>query len=126
MQASRQALAIAAGPPAALWSVSADGKVQRSTDGGKTLAPVHVARGVRFRAIAAVGNNVWTGGSGGNLFHSIDGGLTWTQVGIAFEGNSVNETIVGIQFPDVQHLSVTTSSGSRWVSADGGQHWQKP
>lgn len=126
MQASRQALAMTARSPAVLWSVSADGKVQRSTDGGKTYGSIHVARGVKFRAIAAIGNNVWAGGTGGYLFHSADGGLTWTQVSIPIEGSTVTEAIVGIQFPDAQHLTITTSSGSPWVSADGGQHWQKP
>jgi len=112
-----------AGQPAAHWSLSSDGKVQR---GGKTLEQVHVARGIKFRAIAAFASDVWAGGDHGALFHSADGGATWTRTSINFEGNIVTETIDSIQLRGTQHLTITTASGSEWVSEDGGQHWQKP
>ncbi|MGA3327172.1 MAG: YCF48-related protein [Terriglobia bacterium] len=113
-----------AGPPAALWSVASDGQVQRSTDGGKSFEQIPVAKGIKFHSIAALGNDVWTGGARGALFHSVDGGATWTRVALNFGGKS--ETITGIQLHDPQHLTLTTASGSQWVSEDGGQHWQKP
>ena len=125
LQAPPKIIEIAAAPPAAVWNVSPEGKVQRSTDAGKSWEPVRVADGIKFRAIAALGNNIWTGGSGGALYHSIDGGATWARVDINFEGNAVTETITGIQSSDPQHLTITTASGSQWVSEDGGQHWQK-
>ena len=62
---------------------------------------------------------------GGALFHSVDGGATWSRAGINLDGNTVTETITGIQLRDPQHLTVTTASGSQWVSEDGGQTWQK-
>jgi hypothetical protein len=127
MQASRKDIGFAASPPAALWSVSSDGQVQRSTDGGKTFEQIPVAHDIKFRAIAALGNDVWTGGAGGALYHSVDGGATWTRVALSFGGITVTETLAGIQLHDPQHLTVTTSSGSQWVSEDGGQNWrQKP
>jgi hypothetical protein len=125
MAASRQELKLVAGPPVTLWSVSSDGKVQRSTNSGKTFEPVPIATGARFQAIAVSGNQVWAGGEGGALFHSTDAGATWTRITISFGGNSVTETIATIQLHDPQHLSVTTASGSDWISEDGGQHWQK-
>jgi photosystem II stability/assembly factor-like uncharacterized protein len=114
------------GPPSALWSVNSDGRVQRSTDGGKTFEQIKVAHGIKFRAIAALGNEVWAGGAHGALFHSADGGATWNRTGINFEGNTITETITGIQLHDPQHLTVTTASGSQWFSEDGGQHWRQP
>jgi hypothetical protein len=127
LQASRKDMGFAASPPAALWSVASDGNVQRSTDGGKTFEQIHVAHDIKFRAIAALGNDVWTGGAGGALYHSLDGGATWTRVVLNFGGNSVTETLAGIQLHDPQHLTVTTASGSQWASEDGGQNWrQKP
>ena len=124
-QSLRKGSEIGAAPPAAVWNVSADGRVQRSTDDGKAWEQIRVADGIKFRAIAALGNNIWTGGSGGALYHSVDGGATWVRTDINFEGTAVTETITGIQSSDPQHLTVTTASGSQWVSEDGGQHWQK-
>ncbi len=125
VQAFRKKIELGTGPPASLWSLSTDGKVQRSTDGGKTFEPIPVANGVRFRAIAVLGNEVWTGGAGGALFHSADGGATWKQTDLNDGGTAVTETITGIQMPDPQHLTVTTASGAQWVSEDGGQHWRR-
>jgi len=124
MQASRKDKEFGAALPATLWTVSSNGKVQHSTDGGKTFEQVLVAHGIMFRATAAVGNDVWAGGTGGALFHSTDGGISWNRSGINVEGSAVTETITGIQMRDPQHLTVTTSSGAQWVSEDGGQHWR--
>jgi len=121
----RTAAAIGAGQPSALWSVTPDGKVQRSLDGGKTFQQISVAPGVRFWVATALGNDVWAGGAGGALYHSANGGATWNRVSISFEGNGLSDTITSIQLRDPQHLTVTTASGSSWVSQDGGQHWQK-
>jgi hypothetical protein len=125
LRASRKEIESGAGQPSALWSVSSNGKVQRSTDGGKTFEQIQIAHGIKFRAIAAFGNDVWTGGAGGVLFHSTDGGATWSRTRIHFEGNTITETIAGIQLRDPQHLTITTTSGSQWVSEDSGQSWQK-
>ena len=124
MPAPRKDLDTTAGPPPTLWSVSSNGRVQRSKDGGKTFEQIHIAHGVKFRAIAALGNDVWAGGTGGALFHSVDGGATWTRAGVNFEGNAVTETITDIQLHGSQHLATTTASGSQWISEDSGQHWQ--
>ncbi len=124
-RAVQKALRSGTVPPAALWNVSADGKLQRSADSGNAWQPVQVADGVTFRAVAALGNNIWVGGSDGALFRSTDAGATWARANINFEGNTVTETITGIQSSDPQHLTVTTASGAQWSSEDGGQSWQK-
>ncbi len=112
-------------PPAPVWSISSDGRVQRSDDGAKTFHSFEVAHGIKFQAVAARGNEVWAGGSGGALYHSTDSGATWTQFPINSEGNTITEAITAIQIPDPQHLIIITASGTGWVSPDGGQHWQK-
>ena len=112
------------GPPAALWNISASGKVQRSEDGAKSWEEVQVDDAVTFRVITASGGEVWAGGSGGALYHSSDGGVNWQRVNLESGGSSVTQTIVGIQVRDPQHLTVTTASGEQWVTEDGGQHWR--
>ena len=58
-------------------------------------------------------------------FRSADAGATWARANISFEGNTVTETITGIQSSNPQHLTVTTTSGMQWSTEDGGQSWQK-
>jgi photosystem II stability/assembly factor-like uncharacterized protein len=113
------------GGTAALWTISPSGKVQRSSDGGKTWEDVHVDDSVTYRVITASGADVWAGGSGGALHHSSDGGVTWKRVNLSSGGNSVTEPIVGIRLRDLQHLTVTTASGEQWGTEDGGQSWQR-
>jgi photosystem II stability/assembly factor-like uncharacterized protein len=124
-QAFHKKVDLGSGPRVALWIVSSDGSVQRTTDGGKTFEQIPVANGIKFRAIAALGNDVWTGGAGGALFHSADGGATWKQTDFSYGGTAVTETITAIQLFDRQRLTVTTASGTQWASEDGGLHWQK-
>jgi photosystem II stability/assembly factor-like uncharacterized protein len=75
--------------------------------------------------VAALGNQVWTGGAGGALFHSLDGGATWSRVNVAVDGNAVTDTITGIQLHNPWHLTLTTASHAQLESADSGQHWQR-
>jgi len=125
--AFRAELAGAVARPAALWTISPDGKLQRSDDRGKTWEEVPIDDKVTFRAIQALGRDVWAGGSGGALYHSDDGGATWTRVALTSGGRPTMEIIVSIiaSSPDLQHLTVTTAAGERWTTADSGRHWQK-
>ncbi len=125
MAATRKNVEVKAAPLAAYWNVSPDGQVERSTDSGKTFNLVPIAGGIKFMAIAAVGNDVWAGGAGGALYHSSSAGATWNWVGINFAGKAVTEMVTGIQVLDPQHLTVTTASGAQWVSEDGGGSWRK-
>jgi hypothetical protein len=110
---------------AALWTVSSDGQVQRSTEAGKTTELVQVAHGVRFITVAALGNEVWAGGTNGALYHSVDGGATWNRVSINVDGIIITESLAVIQLAAPQRVIVTTASGSQWASDDDGVHWQK-
>ena len=124
--ALRAELASAVARAAALWTISPDGKLQRSDDGGGTWEEVPVDDKVTFRATLALGRDVWAGGSGGVLYHSNDAGANWTRVKLISDGSPVTETIVSIiaSSPDLQHLTVKTSRGEKWTTEDGGQHWK--
>jgi len=110
---------------AARWTISLAGKVQRSFDQGKTWQNVAVGNGAKFRAVSALGFEIWAGGDKGLLYHSSDGGVIWSKVKPTFEGSNLTSDVVGIEFTDAQHGKVTTENGEVWMTSDGGLNWQK-
>ncbi len=80
-------------------------------------------RTVTFRAVSANGPDVWAGGSA--LYHSMDSGSHWNRVVPASAGAIITGEIVSLEFPDVQHGKVSTSTAEVWTTSDSGQTWQK-
>ncbi|HEV2425338.1 MAG TPA: YCF48-related protein [Terriglobia bacterium] len=122
--------------PAVRWETKVDtagapvdqGAVERSVDGGRTWQCVQVADGVTFRAVFALGRNVWAGGTAGAFYHSSDGGEHWSSIPLAATATAVGTSvgdIVSLQFADATHGVVSTSTGVTWTTSDGGQTWQQ-
>ena len=107
------------------WTLSADGTLQRSFDSGRTWETIPVAGQSNFRALAADGLEIWVGGTKGALYHSSDAGQNWTQVQPAANGEVLTDDIIGVEFTDRLHGTVTTSGQQKWITADAGQSWQK-
>jgi hypothetical protein len=82
---------------------------------------------VVFRAlfVSSSAAEVWAGGSGGVLYHTLDGGNRWTRVVPTASGIVLTGNITGIQFSDPQNGTVTTSNAEVWTTLDDGQTWQK-
>jgi hypothetical protein len=80
---------------------------------------------VAFRAVAVNGADVWAGGSGGSLYHSLDAGDHWTRVVPFASGSALTGDVVSLQFPDAQHGTVTTSTSEVWTTGNNGASWQK-
>jgi len=78
-----------------------------------------------LRAVAANGPEVWVGYSKGLLLHSVDVGDHWTYVLPIAGGVNLTGDIVALEFADIQHGKVTTSTGEVWITTDDGQTWQK-
>jgi hypothetical protein len=85
----------------------------------KVVAPI------LFRAVSANGMDVWAGGSGGMLYHSIDSGSHWVRVVPFGAGAFLTGDIVSVTFTDPQHGQVMTSAPETWVTGDAGKNWQK-
>ncbi len=107
------------------WTLSADGTLQRSFDSGRTWETIPVVGQSSFRALAADGLEIWVGGPKGALYHSSDAGQDWTQVQPAANGEVLTGDIIGVEFTDRLHGTVSTSGQQKWVTADAGQSWQK-
>ena len=119
--------------PTVLWSINASpategkarGVVERSLDSGKTWEVAPLSTDVSFRATASAGSNVWAGGTSGALFHSPDGGDHWERITVADEDTTLTGTIVNIDARDANLIKITTATGEKWFSLDGGRHWKR-
>jgi Photosynthesis system II assembly factor YCF48 len=109
---------------ASRWTVSVNGEVQRSIDSGKTWQTIPVANNVKFHALAANDADIWVGGSAGGLYHSTDDGRHWTQITPSVDGKPLTADIIGLEFIDAQHGSLTTDAHDIWTTSDGGGTWQ--
>jgi len=137
------------------WTITSAGGLARSFDQGKTWQDVDVnaapaagfvsvemakanpakedykkalkaaAAPVIFRAVAALGTEVWAGGSNGALYHSVDAGGHWAPVVPSSAGLPLSGDILVLDFADAQHGRVTTSTSEVWITSDGGLTWQK-
>ena len=107
------------------WTVSSEGALQRSFDGGATWETVPVEKNVIFRAVSVVGDSVWAGGARGFLYHSSDAGRLWTRIQLSANGSSLTDDIARIDFTDLQHGQLATTTGETWLTTDAGRTWQK-
>ncbi|MBV8051202.1 MAG: zf-HC2 domain-containing protein [Acidobacteriaceae bacterium] len=107
------------------WTLTSDGTLQRSLDGGISWESVTVAPQSRLRALAANGFDIWVGGSNGALYHSFDAGHRWIQVRPVVNGQVLDADVIGVEFLDPRHGSISTSTLETWTTEDAGQHWQK-
>lgn len=125
---SAVAMSKAAYPSAILsprWTLTSDGMLQRSLDSGATWETISVPDQPSLRALAANGLDIWVGGGSGALYHSSDAGQNWMQVRPVANGELLRADIIGVEFIDLQHGTLTTSAKETWITADAGQTWQK-
>jgi hypothetical protein len=91
----------------------------------KASASKQAAVPIAFRAVTAIETHVWAGGANGVLYHSSDSGSHWTRVMPSSAGVPLISDIVTLDFPDLKHGRITTSTGEVWLTSDAGQTWQK-
>lgn len=97
---------------------SADKDIRKKVAAAPAVAPV-------FRAVAASGADIWAGGSGAALFHSLDAGNHWAQITPAAGGVALTGDVLALEFVDAAHGKVTTSTSETWLTSDDGLTWQK-
>jgi hypothetical protein len=105
------------------WRLSADGLPERSFTSGQ-WEKVQVDHAKGFRALAALGMEVWVGGPSGMLYHSEDMGLNWTRLIPVTGSSTLSGDIIAIAFADHAHGKLTTAAGRTWVTSDAGRTWE--
>jgi hypothetical protein len=92
----------------------------------KSAAPAPPPAPTIFRAVSVSSNaaEVWAGGSGGALYHTLDGNR-WVRVVPSDAGMVLTGDVIGIQFSDSSNGIVTTSNAEVWTTPDAGQTWHK-
>jgi photosystem II stability/assembly factor-like uncharacterized protein len=108
---------------AASLQVSAQTSRSKAKDAGKATKRDTAA--LSFRAVSAAGTEVWAGGSAGALYHSQDAGIHWTRIFPAAGSTGLTGDILTLEFADLQHGKLSTSTSEVWITADAGQTWQK-
>ena len=112
------------------WVITG-GVLQRSPDNGQSWQDA-LRADHPLLCYASQGENVWAGGQAGTLFHSANGGVTWSQVQPAVKAQQLSSDITHIDVRgavrDVRspaEIVLSTSNSEIWSSEDGGQTWKK-
>jgi hypothetical protein len=113
-----QADSTAAAQPGA----SAEGKKQVGLKAKQSAVVPTIFRAVSVSSNAA---EVWAGGSGGTLYHTLDAGNSWARVLPSAAGLALTGDILSIKFSDPRTGTVTTSTAEVWITPDNGQTWHK-
>jgi photosystem II stability/assembly factor-like uncharacterized protein len=120
-----------------VWTIT-EGVLQRSLDSGQSWQDALRPKNPLL-CYAPYGKDVWAGGQAGTLFHSVDGGLTWTQVQPSQKGQQLTSDVIRIELQgsnlqgDNQpgntarptQIVLSTSNNDIWSSIDGGTTWNK-
>jgi photosystem II stability/assembly factor-like uncharacterized protein len=84
--------------------------------------PVTIFRAV---SVSSDATEVWAGGSGAALYHTVDAGNRWSRVVPYDAGMVLTGDVIRIQFSDPRNGIVTTSNAEVWTTLDAGQTWHK-
>lgn len=76
-------------------------------------------------SVSSDSNEVWAGGSGAALYHTLDGGDSWLRVLPTDGGAVLTGDVTSIEFPDTQSGTVRTSNAEIWITFDDGKTWHK-
>jgi len=114
------------------WAITA-GVLQRSLDSGQTWQnALHADH--PLLCYANLNDELWAGGEKGELFHSVDSGLTWARLQPSVNAHQLTGDITNIEVlgsdshrdpHDVKEIVVTTSTNEVWSSPDSGKTWNK-
>ena len=131
LRTSELAVVAAPSPSASSWRVRT-GRLEHLAANGAGWQRSEVESGAHFTAVFALEQDVWAGTQTLVVYHSSDGGASWTKSQLKPQLNNVrNGRITKINFSDPQHGQLfvrgEAADGSPaedlWTSNDGGKSW---
>lgn len=99
-----------------------NGKLEVGQD-GKWIASslsTQFAPSAQLSTYAALGDTIWVGGKGGDIYVSTDGAKTWTTIKGGWKGD-----ITAITRRDLSRAEIKTSNGETWSTEDAGKNWKR-
>ncbi|MGA2301356.1 MAG: YCF48-related protein [Candidatus Acidiferrum sp.] len=104
------------------WRVGHAGKIERSTDAGKSWKSQESGVAADLLAGSAPSDKVcWIAGKAGTLLLTTDGGKHWKQV-----ASPISDDLGGVHALDAQHASVWDVPNSKsFETSDGGLTWKQ-
>lgn len=119
-----------------IWLTTPSGKVIVSADGGYSWERYLLVSGIQTEALWVVGDKeAWIATSGNFVFHTIDGGKTWTKKKVTANDKEVRvfsiyfqDSKIGWALGDHSFNSFDTNSTSTKVvlkTIDGGTTWRE-
>lgn len=114
-------LVVTSPDPSVRWRVTPAGTIERSADGGETWMIQRAADNARWLAGSAPSSTTgWIVGTGGAVVVTSDGG-NWRRVDAP-----TRENLTAVDASSSLSAAVTTVSGRRYRTADGGATWEEP
>jgi photosystem II stability/assembly factor-like uncharacterized protein len=128
---AQRAAAPKAVPPAPTAPVAFDSTVFGSLR-WRELGPARGGRSVAVAGSAKRPNEYWMGTTGGGVFKTSDGGLSWAAASDAYFGGTIGAIAVDAQNPDVVWVGGgetdirgnTAPGDGLWKTTDGGRTWK--
>ncbi len=111
----------ASAQPAAIWQLS-EGTLQHSLNAGTNWQTV-LRSDHPLLCHATRGTDIWAAGQAGTVFHSTDGGVTWTQLHPTAKDQPLTADVTGIDLQKPGEAMFTTITGERWTTMDNGKTW---
>jgi len=104
------------------WRVGPSGKIERSSDAGKSWKPQKSDVATDLVSGSAPAENIcWIAGKAGTLLLTTDGGGHWKQI-----ASPIAEDLGGVLARDAQHASIwDVPRGKTFETSDGGLTWKQ-
>ena len=104
------------------WRLGDAGKIERSTDHGKTWRPQRSGVTADLTAGSATSDKVcWVVGRAGTLLLTADGGKRWKLL-----SSPIQEDLGGVHATDASHASIwNVTNRISYETSDGGETWQR-